>query len=908
MRKITYNTELIKSLPIKNIIESETNLKFKKNTLSECPFCGSGTHGNNGKADSAFQVQPEKNIFTCFVCGKTGNPIEFIKLYKKLQNGESINYLAEKYSNMQPIERQENPKKQTDFTKKIYAISQNDKTPAADYLKSRAILADELPPDTFYYDSIGNAVVFVDSEKQLINKRFINPKPDQSKGLNEKDSKLNNAVFDKLYKPDKNTIFIFEGVINALSLPQHSSIAIFSTSNDFTNSKKLAKYIKGKNVVLALDNDTAGNKASKKLENLILKNIQVKTLTKLIFPENKDANDLLQKGSLLDFVSDSDNYEYIIYDIIKIPLKKNQHISNQYEIKDSHYKARNKNGNYFEISDCVLSVLYRFSDELGTRLIKAQQVSINGRNKIELFQIASKDLKVDGIDTALSKVGFSFFGSKFHLSHILKDLKHKEKQAELIETYGWQLENKMFLWSNCGLDSENNLIYPNSIGVITDKEKNLYLPTASPVKNKDIEDLKQFKYSEGKIDFKEFSKLFYLSNKENGSIGIQFYLLSLFRDIVFDYLDFFPYLYLYGEAGAGKTSYVDSLLGLFGDQSKGHALKSITQAGITRVASQRRNAMVYLKEYSKDVPNYVEDYLKTGYDGQARTVAIGGTSKNTVSYEVESSGVIDSNFLPTNETAVFTRMIILDFETTNFTTEQTQAYETLKQEEKNGLSQITKEILLHRELFESNFKEVFYTVLDGLKKNGLKKKFKHERTLKHIALILTPYHILESVLKFPYTLMELEDSMINHALQQEKKLNSFNTTNMFWQALAYYKQQGKVLEYDFNVNNKNVHFVRIPKDATHGYLYIKSVKLAELTTNYVSFCKSQGIDTAKIDKPLEIKSKLLSDGYLPFQRNINSPDLKTVQNKQLGTSSYCFLYTTKPESSGIFINNQEIDL
>jgi hypothetical protein len=256
------------------------------------------------------------------------------------------------------------------------------------------------------------------------------------------------------------------------------------------------------------------------------------------------------------------------------------------------------------------------------------------------------------------------------------------------------------------------LVYPNSIGTISDNEKTFYLPTASPANVNKFSEIKQFKYRKGTIDFKKFAELFYHSNKENGSIGLQFYIIALFRDIIFDTLDFFPYLYLYGEAGAGKTAYVNILLGLFGDKSKGHGLKNISQPALSRIASQKRNTITYYKEYSKEVPNYVEDYLKTVYDGQSRTISNKGIGNETISFGVESAGIIDSNFLPTNETAIFTRMIILGFEETNFTSEQTAAFNELNEYRKTGLAQITKELLQYRMFFKDNFKEVFHQILD----------------------------------------------------------------------------------------------------------------------------------------------------------------------------------------------------
>ncbi len=899
--------QIKRNIDIKELISRETGLNFKKNILEHCPFCHSGT-GKHGKHDSAFNVQILKNIFTCFSCGKSGNPIDFIINYKQMSFTDAKNYLAEKYGHAKIVNEVPEPK--TDLQKTIFAIKQNDKSPASIYLKSRGLNTDQLPPDAFYYDKFENAVVFFDSENKTVNKRLINPNENQAKAKQAKGSTYKNSLYLSAYNPANDKVFLVESPINALSLLPYSSIAIFSTNNKFSDIEKLSKFLKGKNVILAFDNDTknehnAGNECTEYYSKLILKNIQIESLSKLKLPGNKDINDLLKSQELKNFETNSDNYEYLEIDILKKPLPINQKSENKhFEIKESTYHIRNKDGDFYDISDCIFDFLYRLNDEDGTHLIKAQQTKINGKHRIEFLELKSKDLKKDSIETELNKIGFSFYGSSINLAYILTYQKHREKQAKIINVYGWQPEYNFYAFTDCIINTNNQIVKPNSIGMVANKEEIFYLQASSPVNQNRYLDLKKFTYKKGDLDFKKFADLFYKSNKLNGSIGIQFYLLSMFRDIIFNYIDFFPYLYLYGEAGGGKTSFVDTLLALFGDESKGHGLKNITQAAISRIGSQKRNALVYYKEYSKEVPNFVEDYIKTGYDGQSRTLSAKGTGNETISFEIVSGGIIDSNFLPTNETAVFTRMIILDFETTNFSKEQTNAFEQLKEEQKKGLAQITKEILNYRQLMNDNFKDAFYHVLAELKQAGLKKKFSHERTIKHIALVLTPYAIFEGILQFPYTYEELKQIIINHAIEQEEKLHSFKPTNIFWQSIAYFKNKGEIKELlAGQIENKDAHFIKVPKE---NAIYLKGTKFNDLMTFYSRFCQMQGIDKTKIDKPTELKSKLMSKGYEPYQPN-PVKDRQQINQTYLG-SSFKFLYEMKPGYDGIFIDNQEIDL
>ena len=902
----------IKSIDIKSIIKKETGLQFKKNFLSKCPFCDSGSKKSK---TPAFSVKTNSNIFNCFACGKKGGVIEFVKYYKELSNSDAIKYIAEHYSNEPQMTKVPEPK--TDLSKKVYAIKQNDKAPAVEYLKSRAIATEKLNGSTFYYDIFNNAVVFFDTEEKVINKRFIKPEPGKLKAINDKGSDLKNAIYDKTYQPGSNKVFIVEGVINALSLVGYSSLAIFSTGNQFKNVSKLKKYLQGKEVVLAFDNDPAGQKCTEYYLDFIRKNIEVETITQLNLPEKIDINDLLQDNELIEHLDNADNYLFLHGDITKQPLKQNSDNQDKdykefgFYVKNSRYFTKKAKGDHWlnvEISDCIFKFLYRLNNDAGTRLVKVQQTRINGKQKRELIEVSSDELSKEKFKKILYTKGFNFIGSTYNLDKIVMYNTHQELQANVIETLGQQTDQNIYFFSDCAINSKNEIVYPNSLGIIESSGTTYYLPTASPAypENNKSNELTKFKYRSSDISFERFAELFYKSNQESGSVGIQFYILSLFRDIVFDCLDYFPYLYLYGEAGGGKTSYIDTVLALFGDKSKGHGLKNITQAGLSRIASQKRNGVIYYKEYKKDVPNYVEDYLKTGYDGQSRTLSLKGTGNQTVSFGIESAGIIDSNFLPTNETAVFDRMIILDFEKNNFTDEQTKAYLELKGYMNKGMAQITRELLKHRELFKEKFKETFYKALDYLKQTKeLKKKFPRERIIQHIALVLTPYHILHEKISFPFSFEMLENTIITHAEKQNEKLYEFKPTTVFWQALSFFKGEYKVVKFKGD-NKSEAHYVKAPIDENNGSIYIKTNKLNILYSYYARHCKAIGTEANNIDSFTELKSKLLSKNYEPYQDN--SKGNRVGKNIRGLGYSFEFRYTTTNNSESICIDGQELDL
>ena len=74
---------------IVDIISSYINLEPKgKNYFGLCPF-----HDDNNPSMS---VSPEKQIYTCFVCGASGNVFSFVQDYENVTFPESVKAVANK--------------------------------------------------------------------------------------------------------------------------------------------------------------------------------------------------------------------------------------------------------------------------------------------------------------------------------------------------------------------------------------------------------------------------------------------------------------------------------------------------------------------------------------------------------------------------------------------------------------------------------------------------------------------------------------------------------------------------------------------------------------------------------------------------------------------------------------------
>lgn len=198
-----------------------------------------------------------------------------------------------------------------ELKKLVSAIICNPKTKAEQYLASRGINVTALPVDSFYYDSIYNAVAFFDSARNVINRRLITPKEGAGKARMTK-YKGFDAVYDVLYKAIRDRVYLTEGVIDSLSLQGYSTLAIFTTGNQIKQTEKLKAYFEDKEIVIAFDNDDAGDACYTYYVDLIFNSgIEISGLRRLLLPKGKDVNDLLNEGVLESFLADDENYEIV---------------------------------------------------------------------------------------------------------------------------------------------------------------------------------------------------------------------------------------------------------------------------------------------------------------------------------------------------------------------------------------------------------------------------------------------------------------------------------------------------------------------------------------------------------------------------------------------------------------------
>ncbi len=573
-------------------------------------------------------------------------------------------------------------------------------------------------------------------------------------------------------------------------------------------------------------------------------------------------------------------------------------------VKDGQYciKEKTKSGKDlpYILSNFTMKILFHFVDgsQNTLRLILLQRKT--GTQSI--IKVLSSELKKESFETILKSFNCSFLGNGYQLNRLIAGLMDDNKtEAIVIETLGYSPHYDMYCFSN-GLYINDKFLECDSIGIIEHEDKIYYLPSASELNKSDDPDKpdpyieqRKFKYIPGRIDFSKWSKLVYQAYDLNGSIGICFLINSLFRDIIFKELGFFPFLFMFGSQGVGKTTFNDSFLKLFGLGVTGKSIDTSTEKSIARSCSQKRNALVFLKEYPKRLIPVKVGLFKNGYDGVAYSIAQKTHDNKTLDFYFESGINIDGNSMPTNEAPLFDRFIILSFSGESFTDESENAYHKLIDESYHGFGKVLLDILKHREFYKEHFRTGYRDVYNQLKNDKLefeevKISTLPERNIKHIAFLLTPYRILYERLRFPFSFDELSEKVLKDAIEKNEQIKALSDVNIFWDAINSDRSS------DFPKIKYNKHYV---KDDPVGILFIK---LGDVVPIYIEYCKKNEITF--MDKTSIVK--LLTELSCFIPSHLKGRD-KSHNKKGFG-ACYQFSYTKSNEEDFIIINDKEVYL
>ena len=337
--------EIRNSVDIVDVVSSYLNLTAHgKNYFGVCPF-----HDDHSPS---MCVSKEKQIYTCFVCGATGNVFQFIKEYENISFAEAVKKVATiggievKIDEMKPLKKESVLYDIYNLTNKLYQLNLNTTKgiSAKEYLKNRGI-----NDETIKEFGIGLSLIKGNIYEALIKKGFDNKDilksglatengydlyrnrimfplwdlngkvvgfsgrifngEDAPKYINSRETE----IFKKgelLYNYHrarnecrrKNEVIIMEGFMDVISAYTHgitNVVAAMGTAITSSNAHLISRM--AKNIILCFDGDDAGIMAANACTNELLKLDVFPSIVVLDKTKGKDPDEYIKNNGVEAF-------------------------------------------------------------------------------------------------------------------------------------------------------------------------------------------------------------------------------------------------------------------------------------------------------------------------------------------------------------------------------------------------------------------------------------------------------------------------------------------------------------------------------------------------------------------------------------------------------------------------------
>ncbi len=371
--------EIRNKIDIIDVISAYLPLEQRgKNFFAVCPF-----HDDHNPSMS---ISPEKQIYTCFVCGASGNVFTFLMDYEKISFMEAVKLTADKIG--LPIDFGERETKKESLFQKDYDIydlsnkyfQNNLKTEsgkqAKDYLQKRDITPEIIKEfqiglslanngiykllkksgyidkdlidsgicssnDRGMHDTFINRIMFPISDIQgqvvAFSGRAYKGDNDNVKYINSKESKIfkkGQLIYNYHRAKDEirrnKQVIIVEGFMDVIGLYKQGIKNVLATMGTAI-TKEQAHLIKrmSREVILCFDGDSAGEKATINCsEELVKLEIHPKIIR---LEENLDPDDYIAKKGIDSFMNHIEN-PLSLLEFKRNILKKNKNFNNPTEV------------------------------------------------------------------------------------------------------------------------------------------------------------------------------------------------------------------------------------------------------------------------------------------------------------------------------------------------------------------------------------------------------------------------------------------------------------------------------------------------------------------------------------------------------------------------------------------------
>ncbi len=453
-------------------------------------------------------------------------------------------------------------------------------------------------------------------------------------------------------------------------------------------------------------------------------------------------------------------------------------------------------GEAVRLSNFYLESLYHIKDETnGTRLFRM----VNKFNESVDIEFRESELcSLTTFQQRVGSVGNYIWRAKIDkLNNVKEYLYRGTRSAERVRKMGWDGINGFFAFGN-GIFNGERFLAVDELGIVESAPgKSFYIPATSKMyeNNPEIFQFERLFIHEKRSGIKlyDFAAQLVKVFGDNAKIAFCYLLATLYRDVIFNRTRHFPILNLFGEKGTGKTTLATSLQSFFIHSVDPPNLGVTSVPAMNDRVSQAVNSLVVFDEYKNDLDVRKIAYLKGLWGGGGQTKKNQNTDGMAAQTIISTGIALCGQDKPTQDMALFTRVLFLAFSKTSFSKPERDAYEDLVAMCSLGNTHLTLEVLSHRALFEKNFSNAYSLTKSELSKIVEGEKI-HDRIFGNWIIPLAAFRTLESVLSLPFGYNDLLTVAVAGMRLQNETAQESSEMGDFWEALQGFHTQGRAID------------------------------------------------------------------------------------------------------------------
>lgn len=453
-------------------------------------------------------------------------------------------------------------------------------------------------------------------------------------------------------------------------------------------------------------------------------------------------------------------------------------------------------GEAVRLSNFFLESLYHIKDETnGTRLFRM----VNKFNEAVDIEFRESELcSLTTFQQRVGSVGNYIWRAKIDkLNNVKEYLYRGTRSAERVRKMGWDGINGFFAFGN-GVFNGDRFLAVDDLGIVeTAPNRSFYIPATSKMyeNNPEIYQFERLFIHENRSGIKlyDFAVQLVRVFGDNAKIAFCYLLATLYRDVIFNRTRHFPILNLFGEKGTGKTTLATSLQSFFIHSVDPPNLGVTSVPAMNDRVSQAINSLVVFDEYKNDLDVRKIAYLKGLWGGGGQTKKNQNTDGMAAQTIISTGIALCGQDKPTQDMALFTRVLFLAFSKTSFSKPERDAYEDLVAMCSLGNTHLTLEVLGHRQLFEKNFSNAYSLTKSELSKIVEGEKI-HDRIFGNWIIPLAAFRTLESVLSLPFSYNDLLTVAVAGMRLQNETAQESSEMGDFWEALQGFHTQGRAID------------------------------------------------------------------------------------------------------------------